>query len=184
MLGPIGAHIMSVLKVMTPSEIDRYARASEKRRPTAVAAGAEDFDLEDSQTGNPHSGSFKKMTEAEIIPIRPEQNEKGGPPPEGQSSKDPPHSNRSDEELESVGIFSGKKIQDMKNRAEDIAKAAEDSSSVFLIKQRAKLKETNVRMIGNTALKTYAETAHADMTQTEVDLEDPTKKQVMAQKAF
>ena len=77
MLGPIGAHIMSVLRVMTPSEIDRYANTSEKRKVMAIAAGAEDLGLQDSNSRgtNSHSGSFKKMTEAEIIPIRPEADE-------------------------------------------------------------------------------------------------------------
>lgn len=186
MLGPIGAHLMSVLRVMTPSEIDRYSQASERRKTTAVAAGAEDMDLDSSQLNGrqSHSGGFKKMTEAQIIPIRPEREE-----PERNENKAPPETladetSSSERQLEEVGIFSQAKVEEVRKRAHDLARASEDSSSVFLLKQREKLKKSNNRMVGNAALKTYAQTAHAEMTQAEVDLESPDEELAQGSKGI
>lgn len=195
MLGPMGAYVISALRVMTPSEIDRYAKSSDKNTIRAVAAGAEDFDLSNSQShpqGSPPGGKdqsgFKPlnpMSDAEIIPIdslkRKEQRERK----EGQREhsaqagqeiktshqpKTPPAGNS---ELESLGIFSADKVNAHNKAMEEAAKASDDSPSIFLLKQRERLKKTNTKIIGHTALKNYTQAAHVEMAVAEPDMEDP-----------
>ncbi|MCO4755310.1 MAG: hypothetical protein KC478_12565, partial [Bacteriovoracaceae bacterium] len=77
MLGPMGAFIMSILRVMTPAEIDRYAKTSSDGGVRAIAAGGEEFDLMDSDSfvdEDQAKAEHKKAApqgEAKIIPIRP-----------------------------------------------------------------------------------------------------------------
>ena len=79
MLGPIGSNLMTILKVLTPSEIERYSQegmagASEvvRKSPIALAAGGEFFNLDDDENSpaNP-----KNQTKAKILPLR-RRNEK------------------------------------------------------------------------------------------------------------
>ena len=65
MLGPMGSHLMSILQVLTPAEIDLYTKkAREKFVRAPMAAGAEELDISYSG-GNyaeryPSSGSEEK----------------------------------------------------------------------------------------------------------------------------
>ena len=212
MLGPMGAHVISALRVMTPSEIDRYARSSGTRRVRAMAAGAEDFDLSNSQSyeqGYDHeqerseSAGFTPLTEAEIIPIdsykskgeqskhksdssfqtsqnRAHEPPGAGPPP--RSGSPPGHNGGS--ELESLGIFSNKKIHAFKKAKEDSARLKEDSSTVFLLKVRESLKKANNLIIGSLALKLYLQTANADMTQAQPDIDNPEQELAQGSKGI
>lgn len=191
MLGPMGAHVMSVLRVMTPAEIDRYAKTSGQKKVQAMAAGAEDLNLDNAQSfahqKSPEKEEFKPLsTEAEIIPIKGRDSEPQKEHQEKSFDHQQPSSvyeemDEDDEvqgngELESLGIYSSKKISAFKKAQEKKRRSKEDSSSVFLLKQREKLKKTNHKMIGNVALKTYSQTMTADMTKAEVDIDDPDKE--------
>lgn len=208
MLGPMGAHIISALRVMTPAEIDRYtAKDTKKIQTQALAAGGEEFDYSHS---TPFGQSEQKRSreeqerkenpnrlgEAEIIPIdvakakqrdgeeelpaRPKRNPKNSEEPEDAFMPSPGE----DSELEKAGIVSSAKMNARQKALEDYRQAKEDSSTVFLLKERERLKKTNIKMAGNTALKTYFQTANADMSKAEPDLDDPDKEVAQGSKGI
>src|SRR5690554_3690013 len=74
MLGPMGAQIISLLKLVTPAEIDRYVRKSKSRPVKALAAGAEDFDLANSEPSpykQSRAGPSESNEDARILRLAP-----------------------------------------------------------------------------------------------------------------
>ncbi|MEX0797996.1 MAG: hypothetical protein WD025_01040 [Bacteriovoracaceae bacterium] len=188
MLGPMGAFVMSVLRVMTPAEIDRHTKDSDRKRVQAAAAGAEGMDLSDAGS-YPYDGqtkdsksSFRQMTDAEIIPIQQfqEKNKSKKDRDEGEReshatshlSHDQTQKSKNSE-LERVGIYSSQKMNAIKEAENEKIKAGEESTTVFLLKQREKLKKTKSKMMSGSAIKTYAQAANAEMIEPEYDIDDP-----------
>lgn len=64
MLGPMGSHLMSIMQVLTPAEIDLYAQKARERSVRApMAAGAEELSLayEQHSAANEHSSMGKEQ---------------------------------------------------------------------------------------------------------------------------
>lgn len=194
MLGPMGAYVISALRLLTPSEIDRYTKPSSKKkaRVSAMAAGAEEYAVEeyaveefasDGAAGKPPdtaAGSRAKSSDAEIIPIKgrgspfhnkEEQAEQAldGPSP----GSDPPtraefipmQPARVSVNAENQGQPENDSIQKSQGK-----EAPGDLAAVFLLEERQKLKESNTKIAEGNALKSYNDIVNADFSQ--ADSED------------
>lgn len=185
MLGPIGANIISILKVLTPSEIDIHADISEKEISGAIAVGAEDqnFDHASSYLREDHADEFKnkQMTkdceeeteaqlqtksrfeaneakedneanEAKVIPINEKVQlfDKSMFPPE-------------QSELNSLGIYSAQQLSEHAKYLQQAKDKSKDSTSVFILKQRERLKSTRTKMIEQKAIGEYKKSSSIDI---------------------
>ncbi len=189
MLGPMGAVVMSVLKVMTPAEIERYSqgREAETEEVSKIAAGVESLgsgSMESSfnhqkqdqnkKDWKPPNDPEKEFGEAKIIPIRP-------PPEESAPVESEPES-----ELEEMGIISGEKQHAIKEAASAREKSEQDSATIFLIKERQRLKKVKHRLNTNEAFKTYEVSSSIEFfkPEPEVDLDNPDKEDAIGSRGI
>lgn len=198
MLGPMGAVVMNVLKVMTPSEIERYSQGREAEEVSKIAAGAESISSGGAGSSfNPQSESHHKKKEhppneslndsgeAKIIPIREQMPirppPKAPPPDEPKSTKVEPEN-----ELEGMGIVSGEKQHAIKEAASAREKSKQDSATIFILKERERLKKSKSKMNTSEAFKTYAESSNLEFykPEIEVDLDDPDKEEAIGSRGI
>lgn len=195
MLGPIGSRVIDLLKVMTPSEIDRYITKKEaKVSSMPMAAGAEEFSLnseihshlssknstdQDEEASNSDDQQLEHG--AKIIPL--DKNLSSMPE---QIDDEPYFINREDDEfdllikknvestneLEKMGILSARKIQEINKIKKDREKRSEQSSTSFLLSQREKLKNLRSKMVESDAIKNYVKSINFESTTSEIDIDN------------
>ncbi len=174
MLGPIGSQIMSIFRLLSPDEIDKYIVREEEAKVNEslpMASGGEEFASEGHQEDQVSQRSAKQETEfpkehqAEIIPLHKLKVEEVKQEPETalrqQEKKHSQHSSLSGEsgELESLGILSAKSIRAIEEERLKKENAKKDSATVFLLKEREKLKSSKKRLIEQVAFKSYQSNA-------------------------
>lgn len=202
MLGPIGANLMSILKVLTPSEIDMYSELQEDKIVQPVAVGAEDIQYE---SGSSHlkeeyqaqlakeKGQEEQLEateeKAKIIPINKKAKEELDRIDEEMSSnsqkeqhdENPRHkaqgqsqvsSHDDDNELNTIGIYSSQQMRDHQRQLQEQEAKKKESTSVFILNQRAALKNSRSKMIEQKAIQQYQKNSATDMLTKEVTEED------------
>jgi hypothetical protein len=190
MLGPIGSNLMLILRVLTPSEIERYSdEQASGENPVALAAGAENLSTSQHQSGSTLTNGNKKqqntLTEeddelkAKIIPInekvkkelkekeqQQEQTEKNNftSPPEplsGESSG-----------LESIGVLSRSQMAEIEAKKLKQENDKKESTTVFILNQREKLKSSQNKLAEQAAILQYRKNASQEFIKHEVSDED------------
>ncbi len=180
MLGPIGSEIMGIFRLLSPQEIDRYIIHEEEtgvHSAMPMAANGESFQFEDKQPETPHSNQKKKFPKdhsAEIIPLKAEintnqkinssevDNEETYAPEKIEKIKTL-HDNTS-EGLESVGILSAHTIREQEAKRLKEENNKKDSTTVFLLKEREKSRQSKRRITEMYALKSYQSTANQEFS--------------------
>ena len=188
MLGPMGAVVMSALRVMTPSEIDRHAEKSGHGKIQPAAAGAEGFIPmnPDSYAGRGDRGqksasSGKGSEGAKIIPIRgfSEQTTQEEEEQEALVSKNELKKGRagSREEAQEKRAASSSNIQGGAPSPKTSEAKRESAEPIFLLKEREKLKKIQNQMNGSEALKSYAQSSKKELVHPESGSEEREKAQ-------
>ena len=193
MLGPIGANLMSILKVLTPSEIDLYSEMEEEIVAQPIAVGAENIQYDEHSSSLAEEYKRKLAQEqdeetieddepekAKIIPINKkveqelsengeffEQKQKLEISEDRKSFQTPDKNS-----LNAIGILSKhqqREIEEEKQRQENSKK---DSTSVFILDQREKLKKSRMRLVEQKAISQYKKNASAEIMIQKEDSED------------
>lgn len=201
MLGPIGSQIMSIFRLLSPDEIDKYivqekADAYRTGEASAIAANGEGMAMtaEHASTMDSSSDSsqFPKDHQAKIIPLNKkveeelqeqaeedgfreasEDSSRGQNPQTRKQMVAPQSSQESNGELESMGILSSAKIKQIE--AERLAEEnnKKDSATVFLLKERERMRTAKKRLVEQIALKSYQTNAAQEFyEEIEEDLEE------------
>ena len=207
MLGPMGARIIDLLKVMTPNEIDRYVEKKEESTELKMAAGAEEFDVtkspvdhsraksnkDESHTADTESDEDNVKHEAKIIPLRGKDHDHNlieeNTEEDDQSNDDVNEeaqyeASKNEKELEKAGIYSANKIQAIKKEKLKRYKAKQESTSNFILNQREKLKQTKLRLIEQDAIKNYNLNSNVDTLNDEIDLDNPDEEACVGNKGI
>lgn len=195
MLGPIGSNIMSIFRLLSPEEIDRYIdnKAVRKVEGTMVASG-EEFTYEGHEEPLPDSPlkskEEKQQGQAEIIPIgklkknKKDQQEPKKEEPKQQQVEVPKkeqkvtslkdrqkyHSDKSG--LEAVGILSARTLREIEEERLKEELSKQDSTTAFLIKERQKMRESKRRLIEQHAYKMYQTNAAQEFYESEQEFLD------------
>lgn len=196
MLGPIGSNLMAILKVLTPAEIDRYAEEVLNAEPivTKIAAGGEDLPL---SSNDEHYSSQQKSPlkekeseevehEAEIIPIHdkikienllPKEEELSPPKPnyeeiESNFVNEFEGKIKESNDLASVGIYSAKQIKAQKQQELDQINKNKESTTVFILNQREKLKRSKEKLAEQAAILLYRKNAAQEFVKIELSEQD------------
>jgi hypothetical protein len=201
MLGPIGANLMSILRVLTPSEIDMYSEVHEDIvQPMAV--GAEDIHYNE-HASNPEEEYRRKLNKksddsddseqedsekAKIIPINKkveqELSENGEFFEQKQSQKlEIPEDKRvlsspGDISLNAIGILSKSQIQELEREKQRNENRKKDSTSVFILNQREQLKQSRMRLVEQKAIAQYQKNASAEIISKDVSVDDVEEEQM------
>jgi hypothetical protein len=194
MLGPIGSELMSIFRLLSPEEIDKYVVNKTVRKVAgSMAAGGEsmEFNTEDSNLGEFQKEKFNKEKKAKIIPISDYQEEEATPDKKAKHSfteekiatveqfpinkklettkeRKPSHGNS---DLESIGVLSANTIKDIESQRLAEENSQKDSTTVFLLKQRQIMRDSKKKMIEQQAHKQYKTNAAQEFyVQTEEDI--------------
>lgn len=169
MLGPIGASLMSIMRVLTPAEIELYIQRSSDTKvvaPIAVGAEGESSDYIDDPPKeidikyNQQQAQDNEET-CEVIELYPDNFERveqevvyDG---DNYQSDDLRHKelSQNSSELESIGIYSAATIAEKEKERAEEKKKATPSASVFLINERLKLKNSQQKLKEQIAIKNY-----------------------------
>lgn len=175
MLGPIGSEIMSIFRLLSPEEIEKYIQRKKSRKVEgAKVVGGQAMSFDDSPPHSPDqetSKKFPKNHQAEIIPIS-QLKEKSSGEEEFQEEETAEfaniHENNQDEaqaqiaraqqtasKLESIGILSAATIKEQEAKRLKEEKSKQDSTTVFLLKERQKMRESKKKLVGQKAIKSY-----------------------------
>lgn len=201
MLGPMGAKIIDLLRIMTPNEIDRYVEKKEEvsNANIQLAAGAEDFNVSNTPVNHNLSKQEKKeeekdqddiQHEAKIIPINKDVQEQNSKSTEEEHEPIDPEqaleyeATFKEKELEAAGIFSAQKIEALKKEKLKRVKAKQESTSNFIIKEREKLKQTKLRLIEQDAIKNYNLNANVESLNDEIDIDNPDEEIIVGNKGI
>ena len=179
--------ILAIFRLLSPEEIERYIGLEDKSEsvPIKKAAGAENITvdnstpkkeapsvraLNDSQRPQKASQAFPRDNQAQIIPIHKdikidapsedaEVTQKSYPEVKKESSLEGYIAEEEDNELAAVGILSANTIK--KIEQDQIAKknAQKDSATIFLLKEREKLKSSQKKLNSYVAFKSYQSSA-------------------------
>ena len=179
MPGPLGSKIMSILRVLTPDEIDRYIEEVNTKSELAlkVAVGAEDFEA--MPLGIDDKALIKKAAEkaslkttnderdqiskAKIIPInksvedhlnkkRLESNKK-------KVGKKKATQKKPKGGLESVGILSAEKLKEESKKRQDDEESEKESTSIFILNQKEILKSSQDKLAAQDGILLYRRSA-------------------------
>lgn len=175
MLGPIGSEIMAIFRLLSPDEIDKYIveeRADEYQAEgtTKIAAGAEGLSLSSGETHlDDKTGpkKFPKEQQAKIIPLHGRTAEeedllsehKGDE--EEQQEQSPQQvqttsvSSKGSSGLESIGVLSAAQIKQIEQKRLEEEKGKRDSATVFLLKERERMRSAKRKMVEQVAIKSY-----------------------------
>lgn len=205
MLGPMGARIIDLLKIMTPNEIDKYVEKPNEQSELKLAAGAEEFDVTKSppkalganqnknDNENEDSTSEEDVKhEAKIIPLHKdsphsfdEENNQESDEEERSAEEEAEYAaSKAEKELEKAGIYSASKISAIKKEKLKRYKAKQESTSNFILNQREKLKKTKLRLIEQDAIKNYSLNSNIEKLNDEIDLENPDEEVVFGNKGI
>ena len=188
MLGPMGSTIISILRVLTPSEIDRYTEEhsvveSVNGQVGKIASGAEGFEPSDfsssqkfsqAQKDNQQHNEVELEHEAKIIPINSsieiEHKPLDIPVPvkeielEEADGKSTNNNSNILNALESIGIEPKKTLRRKEERKRDQENAKKESTSIFILNEREKLKESQNKLAGQAAILEYKKSATQEIT--------------------
>lgn len=188
MLGPIGSNLMQLLRVLTPSEIDRYSEDvvnNTKVELLAIAAGAEDMSTTQHEHDPRSADAYKKPPvagideeeelKAKIIPIN-DKVKKELSDQEEQSQKDkadefqPIELGRFAESsgLESIGILSKSQVSAIETEKRKRENDKKESTTVFILNQREKLKGSQNKLAEQAAILQYRKNASQEFIKHEI----------------
>lgn len=202
MLGPMGARIIDLLKIMTPNEIDKYVEKKEETSELKLAAGAEEFDVtksppkvfknQDHSEDQNHNNEEDLQHEAKIIPLHKgvesevESTQEDTIEASDHEEEEDSHyaGSKSEQELEKAGIFSANKIKALQKEKLKRYKAKQESTSNFILNQREKLKRTKLRLIEQDAIKNYSQNASVEKINNEIDIDNPDEEKVYGNKGI
>ncbi len=179
MLGPIGSEIMRLFRLLSPDEIDKYIvrdNVKEVQSSQQMAANGESmqFNSEDAKAHN--NKSFPKDDQAKIIPFNEEAKKEleSRTGPNAQEYNDSrenvqnptkpeintrvhkvSHQEGDSSGLESIGVLSAKQIKELEAQRLKKENENKDSATVFLLKERHKMRQSKKRLIEQQALKQY-----------------------------
>lgn len=200
MLGPIGASVMKMLKVLTPQDILDLTKSADQNKNKVKAKTDVEINSNDSEEKNlvfaqHKKGQHEQAKENEhrapkIIPLFVTEEEEeqvvykkaaGSSYTTEEISKISSSQNttKKESELESIGVLSQDKIQELEEQRKIEAKKKEPSATIFLLGQREKLRNSNCKIYGQTAIKSYKSSAILDI-QIEEKLEEEGKANVMS----
>lgn len=176
MLGPIGSEIMSIFRLLSPHEIDKYiveekADSYKVGQTNAVAANGESINLSTDNTGtdlldDDSSKKFPKDHEAKIIPLHSDDDN------EKEKKRLSSEINKGDS-LESIGVLSASKIKEIEKERLERERKKKDSATVFILKERERMRNAKRKMIEQIALKSYQENSSQEFLEaTEEELEN------------
>lgn len=179
MLGPIGSEIMSIFRLLSPDEIDKYIveeKANSYRTGETAAIAANDGGMALSpehanmaSTDDSEGNKFPKDHQAKIIPLnqRDSDEEKHDP-----YKSRPQASENESGELASIGVLSASKIKEIERDRLEREKKKRDSATVFLLKERERMRSAKRRLIEQTAIKSYQTNASQEfLEETEEEIE-------------
>lgn len=172
MLGPIGCDIMAIFRLLSPTEIDRYIEVHKESKvsmPMAANGQALSFDQDEPHLENKGpKKKFNPKNKAKIVNINKYKKEREAEPTREESSSNriraqnlaPPDNEessppRGNNALESIGVLSASTIKNIENERMKKEKQKEDSATVFLLKERQKLRDSKKKLIKQEAFKTY-----------------------------
>jgi len=173
MLGPIGSNIMSIFRLLSPDEIDKYIESKEVQKIAgSMAASGEEMTYEGHQEpefAQPKEKKFSTDHQAEIIPIgkfkkdnhieeeKKEAEEELPVEMKAEVKKLKPKSNASapKSQLESIGILSASSLRQIEQERLEKESKNKDSTTAFLIRERMKMRESKKRLIEQHAYKSY-----------------------------
>lgn len=174
MLGPMGSEIMRIFRLLSPEAIDTYIK--EKKEVSVIqasATGSEEILYENAPKDNSQSSAQDETEELEVseqlethrpvarkvIPLSEYRNE-GVSEEFVSDSVEVSHKQVVNSSgLESVGILSASQIRDQERKRLEAESKKKDSTTVFLIKERQKLRASKQKMIEQTAYKLYQDSA-------------------------
>jgi hypothetical protein len=177
MLGPIGANLISIFKVLTPNEIDLYSEIRTHSSVKAVAVGAENIHYDGGAGHDPYSKRQEKKPEqvenqesepAKILPLNKEIAQALEEDPHFQALQSTKASskrtfNTTQNELSSIGILSAFEQQQIEEEKKEKEKRKRDSATVFLINERNKLKKSRMMLAEKNALDQYQKNATVEI---------------------
>lgn len=193
MLGPIGANLMSILRVLSPSEIDLYSEVNDKiTRPIAVGAENIHYDEHNQSTAQNFQTKTKKSTSEDAEPEDDTVHTKAKIIPINQQAKDHLESNKSVElsvpknlsgnpemisgseknSLNALGILSASQMKQQVESEQREKNKQKESTSVFILNQREKLKQSRLKMVEQRAIKQYKENSVLEFVTREIVDED------------
>lgn len=196
MLGPIGSDVMLIFRLLSPDEIDKYIvndTSREVGETMAMASGGESLQYDDESPHLENSSKpskFPKDHQAKIIPLD-EFKEKSKKKTsevasayavqEGAFAESSELENKfqanapisGSTELESIGVLSSSTIKEIESDREKKENDNKDSATVFLLKEREKMRISKKRLIEQYAIKSYQTNAAQEFyEETEEDLLD------------
>lgn len=182
MLGPIGSEIMRLFRLLSPDEIEKYVTHEEMgeiSRGVKVAANGDSMNF-GARSSKHSNGSFPKEDQAKIIPI----NESVENELKSQAKRHlvhhgdqefPVNRNEANQELskrtaasiasaggsglESIGVLSASKIREIEDARLKKENDTKDSATVFLLKERNKMRQSKKMMVEQRALRQYQDNA-------------------------
>jgi hypothetical protein len=187
MLGPIGSDIMSIFRLLSPAEIDKYIEAKKVQKISgSMAASGESLSFDDHE---PHAGKDELLrhnsegkASAQVIPINKNiklpkevENQNAGEPnliagaevPHKVSNELAQHKlvspQKPKSDLEKMGVLSASsvRLQELNRLEEELR--GRDSTTAFLIKEREKMRRSKMRLVEQHAYKTYKVNANQEM---------------------
>lgn len=185
MLGPIGSEVMAIFRLLSPDEIDNYISEEESSvvriEGTRTATGEElphdsskQFYSKKRQHTEPITDDGDEIDvnkPAKIIPLhayRSEQDSLDQQTDQKRQSGNGQTSSRHSVEkesssLSSLGILSASQIKAQERARLEKEKSKEDSVTVFLLKEREKMRASKKRMTEQSAIKVYQHNAAVDL---------------------
>ena len=179
MLGPIGSEVMAIFRLLSPHEIDAYITEEEtsivRIEGTKTATGEElphDSSKQFYSKASPGSPPADEATDeidvkkpAKIIPLHAYQDEKQDDHQKEKPSQDRPRSSDSggSSSLTSLGILSASQIRAQEEARLKEERNKEDSVTVFLLKERQKMRQSKQKITEQSAIKVYQSNAAVDL---------------------
>jgi len=183
MLGPMGSTIISILRVLTPGEIDRYTESVEAQETVdiKIAAGAEGFEPTShrDQSKSPMPSSVPKDepevisddNQAKIIPINQEVREEFERLGQDRPSLPRFEQSRNDN-LEIIGIDSNHSRNEKNRLRIEEEDSKKESTTVFILNQREKLKRSQNKLAGQAAIIEYRKSSSQEIYKTDEEDEE------------
>jgi hypothetical protein len=200
MFGPIGSDIMSIFRLLSPAEIDKYIEAKKVQKISgSMAASGESlsFDEHGSHTGEDQLRSklSEQAESAEVIPINkniklPSEDQSSEAGQETEHEGKPEFQNeftqhklispevnstetsRPKSDLEKMGVLSAStlRLQELNRLEEELQ--GRDSTTAFLIKEREKMRKSKMRLVEQHAYKVYKKNANQELIDSSQELEE------------
>ena len=174
MLGPLGSTLMSIMRVLTPSEIERYAHevvSAEEAKVMSIAAGAEGYEMLSDSHLEHGSGGHK----AKIIPINEAAEKELKELEEPDLEKPKKQAKKSDNSLGSLGILSAGELNEQEAKKKKLNDSKKESTSIFILNQRERLKKSQNKLAGQAAILEYKKSASQEMIQSDNTHDDEEK---------